>query len=216
MQKQSQVSEIDERIAKIEKLVGTSAGQGPEDMPSGLASTTLINSMAKLEQQITILAQPRQLEIVARRIKVLNSELDRLNELKSGRKENTNPLSFSLHPTSAAPTGVQPATGSAEGQNKEAPGGLSNEAEEKVNNLFATMEKIDPLLNLTPALLTRLKALQGLHTEASTFGRSVKVISDEQSQMTLELKSLTATCDTVIDDRMTELVQRVAALSGAS
>ncbi|KAL0080124.1 hypothetical protein J3Q64DRAFT_1810248 [Phycomyces blakesleeanus] len=196
MQKQSQVSEIDERIAKIEKLVGTSAGQGPEDMPSGLASTTLINSMAKLEQQITILAQPRQLEMVARRIKVLNSELDRLNELKSGRKENTSSLNFSLHPTSTT-AGVQSATTSAEGQNKEAAGGLSNEAEEKVNHLFATMEKIDPLLNLTPALLTRLKALQGLHTEASTFGRSVKVISDEQSQMTQELKSLSATCDTV-------------------
>lgn len=59
------------------------------------------------------------------------------------------------------------------------------------------MEKIDPLLNLTPALLTRLKALQGLHTEASTFGRSVKMISEEQTRITDELKSLSSACELV-------------------
>lgn len=56
---------------------------------------------------------------------------------------------------------------------------------------------MDPLLNLTPALLTRLKALQTLHTEAASFGQSVKVISEEQTRMTDELKSLTTTCDLV-------------------
>lgn len=61
------------------------------------------------------------------------------------------------------------------------------------------MEKVDPLLNLTPALLTRLKALQGLHAEAATFSQSVKVISEEQVRITDELKSLGATCDLVID-----------------
>jgi hypothetical protein len=50
---------------------------------------------------------------------------------------------------------------------------------------------------LTPALLTRLKALQTLHTEAASFGQSVKVISEEQTRMTDELKSLTTTCELV-------------------
>lgn len=61
------------------------------------------------------------------------------------------------------------------------------------------MEKVDPLLNLTPALLTRLKALQGLHSEAATFSQSVKVISEEQVRITDELKSLASTCDLVSD-----------------
>lgn len=51
--------------------------------------------MSKLEQQVIVLAQPRQLEMVARRVKVLNSDLDRLNELKSGRKD-TSGLGFGL------------------------------------------------------------------------------------------------------------------------
>ncbi|KAI9303116.1 Dynamitin-domain-containing protein, partial [Cunninghamella echinulata] len=136
--------------------------------------TSLINTLSKLEQQISLLAQPRHLDVISRKIKVLNSELERLHELKSG---NTN---------------------------KDDQGVLSNDTEEKVNQLFATMEKVDPLLNLTPTLLTRLKALQGLHTEAATFGKSVKLISEEQTRMTEEIKSLDTTCDLVIKNKNNE------------
>lgn len=140
-----------------------------------------------MEQQVIVLAQPRQLEMVARRVKGLNSDLDRLNELKSGRKD-AKALGY------AVSSSLNQATATAESAQAD---GLSNDAEAKVNQLFATLEKIDPLLNLTPALLTRLKALQGLHTEAAAFGQSVKVISEEQTRMTDEIKSLTTTCDLV-------------------
>ncbi|KAI8145764.1 Dynamitin-domain-containing protein [Fennellomyces sp. T-0311] len=230
MHKESKVSDIDERIAKLESLVGSSSGRGLDDLPSTLATTSLIGSLSKLEQQITILAQPRQLETVARRVKVLIGELDRLNELKSGRKELS--LGFGLaNNTSLPSTAGAPGTPNAANENKESQG-LSSDVEEKVKHLFASMEKVDPLLNLTPALLTRLKALQGLHTEAATFGRSVKAISEEQTRITDELKNLSTACELlnkslkenedtvnnnikVIDGRMTELVQRVGALSTA-
>ncbi|KAI9498742.1 hypothetical protein BDB00DRAFT_881169 [Zychaea mexicana] len=194
MHKESKVSDIDERIAKLESLVGSSSGRGLDDLPPSLATASLIGSVSKLEQQITILAQPRQLETVARRVKVLISELDRLNELKSGRKDLS--LGFLSSTTSLPSTAGGAAGANAANENKEAQG-LSSEAEEKVNQLFATMEKVDPLLNLTPALLTRLKALQGLHTEASTFGRSVKAISEEQTRITDELKNLSTACELV-------------------
>ncbi|KAI9258822.1 Dynamitin-domain-containing protein [Phascolomyces articulosus] len=229
--KESKVADIDERIAKLESLVGSSSGHGLDDLPPSLATASLIGSVSKLEQQITILAQPRQLETVARRVKVLISELDRLNELKSGRKDLS--LGFGLSSNTSLPgtAGSGGSTSNSANENKEGQG-LSSDAEEKVNHLFSSMEKIDPLLNLTPALLTRLKALQSLHTEAATFGRSVKAISEEQTRMTDELKNLGTACellqksvqeneDTVnnnikiIDSRMTELVQRVGALSTA-
>lgn len=146
-----------------------------------------------MEQQVVVLAQPRQLEMVARRVKVLNSDLDRLNELKSGRKDQTNNLGFNL----TSNLNNQPNAASTEHPNAD---GVSNDSEAKINQLFNTLEKVDPLLNLTPALLTRLKALQGLHTEAASFGQSVKVISEEQTRMTDELKSLSTTCDLVSDD----------------
>lgn len=224
MHKESKLSDIDERIARIEKLVGSSAGQALDNLPTNLASSSLINSLYKLEQQVVVLAQPRQLEMVARRVKVLNSDLDRLNELKSGRKDQTNNLGFSL----TSNLNNQPSNASTE-QNSD---GVSNDSEAKINQLFNTLEKVDPLLNLTPALLTRLKALQGLHTEAASFGQSVKVISEEQTRMTDELKSLKTTCDLlnqslkendesvnnnikVIDERMTDLIQRISALNSS-
>lgn len=52
------------------------------------------------------------------------------------------------------------------------------------------MKKAEPMLNITPAVLTRLKALQGLHTESATFSESIKMISEEQAKITDELQNL--------------------------
>lgn len=52
------------------------------------------------------------------------------------------------------------------------------------------MNKVEPLINLTPALLARLKALQALHTEAATFSKSTKMISEEQGKITEDLQNL--------------------------
>ncbi|CAO3623338.1 unnamed protein product [Cunninghamella echinulata] len=243
-QQQNRVTNVDERIVKLEKLVGTSYGQGLDSIPSNLTPTSLINTLSKLEQQISLLAQPRHLDVISRKIKVLNSELERLHELKSGgRKDhgfglsslsstagNTSLHSSSSNAAAAIIGGGSGNNASGGNTNKDDQGVLSNDTEEKVNQLFATMEKVDPLLNLTPTLLTRLKALQGLHTEAATFGKSVKLISEEQTRMTEEIKSLDTTCDlltkslkeneesinkniSIIDTRMTELVKRIEALN---
>lgn len=63
--------------------------------------------------------------MVARRVKVLNSDLDRLNELKSGRKD-TSSLGFGL--TSAINPQNTPSTN--EAANKD-----GNDNEAKVNHL---------------------------------------------------------------------------------
>lgn len=95
--------------------------------PPSLASSSLINSLSKLEQQVVVLAQPRQLEMVARRVKAMNSDLDRLNELKSGRKDASS-IAFGL----TGAMNAQNANGAnAETANKE---GSSNDNETKVKN----------------------------------------------------------------------------------
>jgi hypothetical protein len=60
----------------------------------------------------------------------------------------------------------------------------------QINSLFNIMNKVEPLINLTPALLARLKALQGLHTEAATFSKSIKMVSEEQGKITEDLQNL--------------------------
>ncbi|KAI8991770.1 Dynamitin-domain-containing protein [Mycotypha africana] len=186
MQKETKLSDIDQRLARLEKLIGSRSGEGLESLPSDIAASSLVNSLSKLEQQVAVLTQPGQLEMIARRVKILNSDLERLNELKSGRKDTYSFTLSSFTPSNNTQT-------NADNVNKDG----SNDTETKINKMFDTMEKIDPLLNLTPALLTRLKSLQSLHMEAASFSQSVKVISEEQTRMADELKSLSNTCDLV-------------------
>jgi hypothetical protein len=78
-----------------------------------------------LEQQVVVLAQPRQLEMVGRRVKAMNSDLDRLNELKSGRKDASS-IAFGL---TSAMNAQNANAANAEAANKE---GSLNDNETKV------------------------------------------------------------------------------------
>ncbi|KAF9174406.1 Dynactin subunit 2 [Mortierella sp. AD011] len=107
--------------------------------------------------------------------------------------------------------------------------GISPETENKINNLFELVDKIDPLVSLAPALVTRLKGLKGLHSEAAIFSDSIKMISSEQSKISEELKGLSTVSTKLqeslaendsaiqknielIDGRITQLIERVQRL----
>ncbi|CAG8459292.1 10484_t:CDS:2 [Cetraspora pellucida] len=77
------ITELDERIASLEKLVGTAHGQNFEDLSISITNTNLIAAVDKLDQHMQILAQPRHLESVSRKAKTLVGELEKVNELKS-------------------------------------------------------------------------------------------------------------------------------------
>lgn len=108
-----------------------------------MAASSVLGFLSKLEQQIAILAQPRQLETVARRLKVLTSELDRLNELKSGRKDMSS-LGLGLSGSSVAglTSGTTAAhnnnNNNASPENKDG-NGMSSDTEEKVRRIVADL-----------------------------------------------------------------------------
>ncbi|KAF9157702.1 Dynactin subunit 2 [Actinomortierella ambigua] len=183
----AKAAELNERLAMLEKMVGSS------QLPTG---NSLVGSVEKLEQQVSILTQPRHLEQLSRRLKVVIAELDRVQELQ----------------TKDASTS-----------------GFSVETENKINTLFDLVDKIDPLVVLAPALVTRLKGLKTLHSEAAVFSDSIKMISSEQTKITDELKGLDAVSTKLqeslaenetaiqknielIDSRITALVERVQKL----
>lgn len=45
-------------------------------------------------------------------------------------------------------------------------------------------------MSIAPALVNRLKSLQQLHQEATVFSETINMLSDEQSKIREELKSL--------------------------
>ncbi|CAJ0762393.1 24495_t:CDS:2, partial [Entrophospora sp. SA101] len=51
--------ELDDRIAALEKLVGTAHGQNFEDLSISITNTNLIAAIDKLDQHMQLLAQPR-------------------------------------------------------------------------------------------------------------------------------------------------------------
>ncbi|UZO19472.1 uncharacterized protein OCT59_010761 [Rhizophagus irregularis] len=195
----AKTNELDERIAALEKLVGTAHGQNFEDLSISITNTNLIAAMDKLDQQMQILAQPRHLESVSRKAKTLVGELEKVNELKNKELSNGGIITF--------------------------------ETEEKINYLFALLDKLDPLMSIAPALVNRLKSLQQLHQEATVFSETINMLSDEQSKIREELKSLDDVTEKLeksfeindatvkknvenMDTRITDLAQRLDKLMG--
>jgi len=195
----SKTNELDERIAALEKLIGTAHGQNFEDLSISITNTNLIAAIDKLDQQMQILAQPRHLESVSRKAKTLVGELEKVNELKNKELSNGGFITF--------------------------------ETEEKVNYLFALLDKLDPLMSIAPALVNRLKSLQQLHQEATVFSETINMLSDEQSKIKDEIKSLDDVTEKLeksfevndatvkknietMDARITDLAQRLDKLMG--
>lgn len=200
----TKAAEMDDRIAKLEKLVGASQSSGYGEVPTPTTTTPLINTIEKLEQQLGLLTQPRQLDSVTRRTKMLIGDLEKMQDLKA----------------KAA------AADSLRGAGTDT---ISEETEEKINRLFQTLDKVDPFLSLTPVLLARLKALQQLHTEAATFSESIKMLAFEQGKWGEEIRSLTGVTERleqsfkendaaiqqnvqIVDGRISDLVKRLEKL----
>ncbi|KAF9133903.1 Dynactin subunit 2 [Mortierella sp. 14UC] len=68
----TKTAELAERLAVLERAIGST------QMQSG---GSLVGTVEKLEQHIGILTQPRQLEQLSRRLKVVTTELERINAL---------------------------------------------------------------------------------------------------------------------------------------
>ncbi|CAG8556554.1 10525_t:CDS:2 [Diversispora eburnea] len=107
-------------------------------------------------------------------------------------------------------------------RNKELANGgfITYETEEKINYLFALLDKVDPLMTIAPSLVNRLKSLQQLHQEAAVFSETIKMLSSEQNKISEEVKNLDEVTGNVNDDaiqrnieamdsRISDLTQRL-------
>ncbi|KAL1921275.1 uncharacterized protein VTP21DRAFT_10991 [Calcarisporiella thermophila] len=75
----SALVDLDSRVATLERLMGSTSGQFGELPP--LANSNLVATVDKLEHQLTLLTQPRHLEGMSRRVKLLTNDLERLSDL---------------------------------------------------------------------------------------------------------------------------------------
>ena len=87
---------------------------------------------------MTLLTQPRHLDGISRRLKLLNTEIERTYENKNKLNDDDNDKSVT-----------------------------NNNIYNKVEYLFNLLERVEDLIPITPLLLNRLKTLSDLHQNSS-------------------------------------------------
>ena len=151
----------------------------------------LVTTLARVEHQLGLLTQPRHLDTVARRVKVLVSDLERIHDARR-KLGDTRPLNVAL---SSGMTVVAGGTGAtvttalpppATLASAHPPAALPADALQRIDALFAILPRIEPLLPLAPALAARLRSLSSLHASSSSFASTL-------GQATQDVDTLKAT-----------------------
>ncbi|KAI8450287.1 hypothetical protein BY996DRAFT_4587680 [Phakopsora pachyrhizi] len=184
------ITKLDGRLDMIERLLGSSnllqsSSSGDVNLPAPLLVT-----ISKLEHQLSLLTQPRHLDSISRRVKVIVTDLERVHEARR-KLTDQRPLSIALASGITVVTqnqisssaSAQQATSSSNIPNNSLnnlPGVISSSSDQspnlvapdsiyKLERLYNLLPRIDPLLPLVPHLLSRLRSLSKLHSESMEF-----------------------------------------------
>ncbi|WVR05591.1 hypothetical protein IAU60_002610 [Kwoniella sp. DSM 27419] len=155
----SSLGDIDKRLAVLEDTLGP-IGDGQDQ------SSPIMPMLKRHHHLLTLLSQPRQLDAISRRIKLLLVDLDRA--------------------TAASRRG-------AKGQAQPEAGADLNLTEgeyDSLQSLFAILPRLDPLLPIVSPLLARLRSLSELHAQASDVVDSLRRLQADDKRSTEEAKEL--------------------------
>ncbi|KAI9475265.1 Dynamitin-domain-containing protein [Coemansia mojavensis] len=161
------VSAFEQRIATLEKLIGANSTLMTED---SFVGHNLVETVARLRQQIEILADPQRVEGIQRRVKQMLVEMDRL-ELANMQANKA-------------------ATEASEGKGTNATVRLDPGTIKRVDELYEKMSNIDSLIELAPATARRLQSLSKLHAEAAEAVSRISRMENEQGSISEELATM--------------------------
>ncbi|KAL4245101.1 hypothetical protein ABKN59_009685 [Abortiporus biennis] len=207
-----EISEMDKRVGELEKIIGSSSA--PLDELSPLPPP-LLPLLTRLNTQLTLLTQPRHIDSISRRLKLLLSDLDRVSSA------NTN----QHHPSAAAQRRQQshhPPQGSSNSAshpgtpNASQPPSTPSPLQEQLTPILT---RLAPLLPHIPHILTRLRTLSALHTAAAEFQNTLEGLEEEQRKNRSALEELEKALqgvemslkenDGVVKNNVRELEERV-------
>ncbi|KAJ1740261.1 hypothetical protein LPJ55_004551 [Coemansia sp. RSA 990] len=161
------ISAFEQRIATLEKLIGANSTLMTED---SFVGHNLVETVARLRQQIEILADPQRVEGIQRRVKQMLVEMDRL-ELANMQANKA-------------------ATEASEGKGTNATVRLDPGTIKRVDELYEKMSNIDSLIELAPATARRLQSLSKLHAEAAEAVSRISRMENEQGSISEELATM--------------------------
>ncbi|KAJ3087638.1 hypothetical protein HK102_010594 [Quaeritorhiza haematococci] len=187
----SKVAELEARITQLERLIGTHFVQNLDNGDDSVAtilqsSGSLVSALDRLDRHLALLTQPRQLDAVARRVKSLTADLEKLADLRKKQQlESSLTLPSDILRSSTTAGGTSTVGGAAADVvvDMHPHHQVQTENERKINHLFSTLEKLDSVSAVIPHLLARLHALRSLHTEAAVFSESLRLLTVEQGRI---------------------------------
>ncbi|WWC60594.1 uncharacterized protein I303_103168 [Kwoniella dejecticola CBS 10117] len=157
------LGEIDKRLAVLEGTLGPISDGIDQNGP-------IIPILSKHSHLLSLLTQPRQLDAISRRIKLLLVDLDR-----AATASKRSP---------AIPQGVS------DGSKPSSSITISQAEYNQLQQLFGLINRLDTYLPILQPLLIRLKSLNQLHNEVGTIAESFKKLQDEEKQDSGEIKQL--------------------------
>ncbi|PWN49273.1 hypothetical protein IE53DRAFT_388538 [Violaceomyces palustris] len=176
------LASIDKRLSELEKVVGAKDVLVDEEtaMPKPLLPT-----LTRIEQQLSLLTQPRHLDAISRRVKVLVTELERVQESRS-----------KLGPNGGGGGGGGGGVNKLEevgssNQPKEAEvttAGLDPETVKRLNKLSQINQRLEPHLNLIPFVLERMRSLSDLHSSSDDFSKRLADLERRQQRSSNEVE----------------------------
>ncbi|WWC68359.1 uncharacterized protein I206_102284 [Kwoniella pini CBS 10737] len=154
------LGEIDKRLATLEDTLGP-AGEGLYQ------NGPIIPILSKHSQLLSLLTQPRQLDAISRRIKLLLVDLDRATTASK--------RSPAIHQGSTETSSTI---------------SLSTNEYDNLQQLFGLINRLDTYLPILQPLLIRLKSLNDLHNEVGTIADSLKRLKATEKDESGEIKQL--------------------------
>lgn len=126
----------------------------------------------RLNTQLTVLTQPRTIDAISRRLKLLLTDLDKLSAHPAGASAaraaaSGLPQQANGHTSAPSTSGPNPA--------------VPTPASQLQAELTPILQRLAPHLPSIPHILTRLRTLSSLHAAAAEFQRTLTAIECEQT-----------------------------------
>ncbi|KAG2113920.1 Dynamitin-domain-containing protein [Suillus discolor] len=151
------IAEMDKRVGELEKLVGSVGATLDESTP---ITPPLLPMLTRLNSQLMLLTQPRHIDSISRRLKLLLSDLERVSTAQTPKRQLQQPGSTVI------------------------PGTATQDA------LLPLLTRLAPSLPHIPHILTRLRTLSALHASAGEFQGTMAALEEEQRKTRDALEAL--------------------------
>lgn len=152
------VAEMDKRVGELEKLVGSVGATLDESSP---ITPPLLPMLTRLNSQLMLLTQPRHIDSISRRLKLLLSDLERVSAAQAQKRQSQQPGGTIIIPGTATQDALLP-----------------------------LLTRLAPSLPHIPHILTRLRTLSALHASAGEFQGTMAALEEEQRKTKDALEAL--------------------------